>query len=290
MAARSTSPNDAGTSDGKRRGAYRDALATSNLHHTTRAILQVMVNRGIAPFPSVALIARDAGVSPRTVIRHLGLAEAAGWLIIERRVGDDGRRRTNRYRLTVPKPHQAQDARTANGADTQPSEMSGCHSDHVTSTAEPSDNSDQFHVSGRHTNPKSQPDSESESGEPDAQARARDAPQSGSGGGARKRAVEGAGSTGRFQREIVADEVHLELVAAYVGTEGALEVGRAFKRWATGKQVRSLDGLFIAFFRTWTKKRGDWGAEGVTLSREMIARARARSSHDRATVSAPSSD
>jgi len=234
-------------------------------------------------FPSVARIARDAGLSERTVIRHLDHAEAAGWLTIERRVGEDGRRRTNRYELTIPNAHHAQDVRSANGGshvqDLHMDQVTTNRLDHVTTATEPCDKDGKNQVTGCHPNPKPEPDSESEKEEPDARARVREAVQVAMRGDARKRA-EGAGSAGGFQGESVADNVLLELAAEYVEAEGALEAWRAFELWAKrmeakGKKVRSPDGAFVAFFRTWTKRRGGFGPEGVTLSRDMIRRARA---------------
>ena len=272
------------------RSLFRDALGASHLHRTTRQVLAVLVNHGMRSWPSEARIAKAAGLSRRTVIRHLAAAEQAGWVTVERRIGDDGRQRTNVYQLKIPAAHHKQDVAPAKGADDgqdlPADRVTGCHSVRVTGCHGEGDRNDQNRVTGCHGgrcqvgthNPTLEPDTESDT-EPGARERARDASQNGSGSNARTRA-KGAGSAGGFQGEIVADDVLLELAAAYVESEGAQEVGRAFNLWAKfmqqkGKPVRSRDGAFCSFFRTWTRKRGGFGPEGVTLSRDVIARARA---------------
>ncbi len=68
----------------------------------------------------------------------------------------------------------------------------------------------------------------------------------------------------------MADDVLLDAAAGYLETEGAQKAGRAFARWAKRKTVSNVDAMFIAFFRTYTKRLGQFGPDGVTLNRDAI--------------------
>jgi hypothetical protein len=72
-----------------------------------------------------------------------------------------------------------------------------------------------------------------------------------------------------LQGQTAADDILLDMAADCVGPEGALKRW-AGDRWAKSKKIRNLDGAFIAFLKAWTKRRGDCGPEGFTLSRDMI--------------------
>jgi hypothetical protein len=83
---------------------WRTAISTSDLEPTTRhvalALSLYMNERGGSAFPGAARLAKDTGLSERTVRDHLGLLVRRGWLEILRDGG--GRARANEYAARFP--------------------------------------------------------------------------------------------------------------------------------------------------------------------------------------------
>ncbi len=84
--------------------AWRLAIAdSSTLPAPTRAVawaVSLSMDPNCVCWPSQELIGKRSGLSPRQVRRHLDTLEAEGWLSIQTRVTQGGRRNT--YKGTVP--------------------------------------------------------------------------------------------------------------------------------------------------------------------------------------------
>lgn len=83
---------------------WRMAVQRSDLHATSRNVawtLSTHMNReGGSCWPSINRVARESGLSRRTVQRHVVLLEVEGWLRVERSKG--GQNATHRYQATFP--------------------------------------------------------------------------------------------------------------------------------------------------------------------------------------------
>lgn len=87
---------------------WRSAVVESDLSPTTRHVLLTlslhMNERGGSCFPSTRLLARETGLSRRSVETHLGAAVEASWLDRQQREKrSDGRFTGYTYRAVVPR-------------------------------------------------------------------------------------------------------------------------------------------------------------------------------------------
>lgn len=85
---------------------WRHAVAQSSLHATTKHVLSTlstwMNSNGGSCYPSVELVAKRSGFTKKTVCTHLKIAEAAGWIEIDK-AGFNGRAwRRNEYEARFP--------------------------------------------------------------------------------------------------------------------------------------------------------------------------------------------
>lgn len=86
--------------------SWRQAILKSDLPATTRHVLLTlgchMNDAGESCYPSIALLVEETGLSNRSVVTHLGIAEDRGWISREKH-GYAGRRwARNEYRIEWP--------------------------------------------------------------------------------------------------------------------------------------------------------------------------------------------
>lgn len=87
-----------------KKGEILDKVYKSNLPSRAKQIMFYLINRANAEgtcFPSVRTIAKDCGVSERTVQRTMKVLLEAGFVIKENRYRDNGGQSSNLYKLQV---------------------------------------------------------------------------------------------------------------------------------------------------------------------------------------------
>lgn len=86
--------------------SWRQAILKSDLPPTTRHVLLTlgchMNDAGESCYPSIALLVEETGLSNRTVITHLDLAEERGWISREKHGYKGQRWARNEYRIEWP--------------------------------------------------------------------------------------------------------------------------------------------------------------------------------------------
>lgn len=89
--------------------SWQSAVLKSGCESTTKYVLLVvgtyMNQHGDGAFPSYATIAKSASLNRATVVRHMGLAEDAGWIQVLRRTDKDGESDSNIYAISFPIEH-----------------------------------------------------------------------------------------------------------------------------------------------------------------------------------------
>lgn len=86
--------------------SWRTAILRSGLPATTRHVMLTMAchmnDAGESCYPSIELLVEETGLSNRSVITHIKLAEEAGWIVVDQH-GFRGRKwKRNEYRIAWP--------------------------------------------------------------------------------------------------------------------------------------------------------------------------------------------
>lgn len=87
--------------------SWRSAIAESPLKSSSKLVAYAlslhMKEKGNSAHPGPACLARETGLSLRTVKEHLGVLESEGWLVCVERGGMVGsKRRANEYQAAIP--------------------------------------------------------------------------------------------------------------------------------------------------------------------------------------------
>lgn len=106
---------------------YEKAVFQSKLAASTKLVLLALnshVNRlGTSCFPSYSRLVEFTSLKRSTVIEHIKIAEAEGWLKRISRFGEDGKQRSNLFHLQVP--HHIMMASDASEIDEEEEEVGG---------------------------------------------------------------------------------------------------------------------------------------------------------------------